>query len=486
MTYESAWAPPREVACKNLDEALAALCGPISLPALDPEIRYFRKLERQLTADPAGFASRVEFLGSQRLHEVSSLENLRGLLARLMRLYEDRLLVAYACAEAMQICLADLVTLEELQETEVPESSVHALRDGLLVASVDLVARLMRNLATRAQIIHKARPADDDSKVRRLSDFIAELRQPPAIPHDPDSPLLVVATAGRGTRLRSTIPKGLVPIEGIPMVIRIVQTALEAGIEQFVFVLKYRADVQIDYLSRWGVVLLQDQAEGTGHTVITALEALQKQIAPVLVCYSDTPFLTRQSFIDPIEAVQNRGAELAIATFRTTPSDEVGHILRDAEGAITRIGQRRLGSRRSDEGDGGVYVFQRSSVLEALGATRNDNVRYEYAFTDVVATLVDAGGHVCTARGPAEDYMSVNRPRDLVLARLRAATGAVPTLVPPNEQQREAALRFFVKNGAEVASARALNAYLDDVASLVGPVLDLSSERSVEVPRNER
>jgi bifunctional N-acetylglucosamine-1-phosphate-uridyltransferase/glucosamine-1-phosphate-acetyltransferase GlmU-like protein len=210
--------------------------------------------------------------------------------------------------------------------------------------------------------------------------------------------------------------------------------------------------------------------------VITALEALREQIAPLLVCYSDTPFLAQQSFIDPIRAVRDRGAELAIATFPATMSDEVGHILRDDEGAIVRIGQRRLGSQSSDEGDGGVYVFQRDTVLEALSTTRNDNVRYEYSFTDVVAALVDAGEHVCTARGPAKDYMSVNRPRDLVLARLRAATGAVPTLAPPNEQQREAVLRFFAENGAEVASTRTLNDYLDDVGSLVGPVLDLSSE----------
>ncbi|MGH3964740.1 MAG: NTP transferase domain-containing protein [Pseudonocardiaceae bacterium] len=408
------------------------------------------------------------------------------MLAGLSRLYEDRVLASYACAEAMQICLADLVILEELQETDVPDASPRALRDELLVASVDLAARLMRNLATRAQISHKASPRNDDPRVRRLSDFLAELRQPPTIPHDPDSPVLVVATAGRGTRLRSTIPKGLVPVGGVPMVTRVVQTALEAGIEQFVFVLKYRADVQVDYLRQRGAVLLQDRAEGTGHTVITALAALQEQRAPVLVCYSDIPFLTRQSFLGPLEAVQNLGAELAIATFPTTPTDEIGHILRDEDGAIVRIGQRRLGSQCSDEGDGGVYVFRRDSVLEALGAVRNDNVRYEYAFTDVVSTLVGAGANVCTARGPAEDYMSVNRPSDLVLARLRAATGAVPTLIPLREKQREAALRFFAKNGAEIASRRGLTAYLDDVGSLVGAVLDLSSERSADAPQKGR
>lgn len=482
MSTKSGWTPPREVVYANLDEALVALCGPVSLSVLDPEIRYFRDLERRFAGDPACFVRRMEILGSQRLHEVSSLKSLRRLLAELSRLHENRMLASYACAEAMQICVADLVILEELQKADVPEDSLRVLRDELLAMSVDLVARLMRNLVTRAQITHDVRPEDGDPRVRRLSDFVAESHQPPAIRHDPDRPVLVVATAGRGTRLRSTIPKGLVPIGGIPMVTRVLQAAIEAGIEQFVFVVKYRADVQVDYLRRWGAVLLQDRAEGTGQTVIVALTALREQKAPVVVCYSDTPFLTRRSFLDPLQAVRNLDADLAVATFPTIPSDEVGYILRNEEGSIARIGQRRLGSRLSDEGDGGVYAFRRAPVLEALSAARNDNMRYEYAFADVVATTVEAGGRVCTACGPAADYMSVNRPRDLTLARLRAATGAVPTLIRPDEQQREAALRFFAENGAEFVSGSTLDACLNDVTSQVGAMLDLGSDRSVDSP----
>ena len=54
-------------------------------------------------------------------------------------------------------------------------------------------------------------------------------------------------TAGRGTRLRSTIPTGLVPVGGMPMIKHAILAADQAGIRQKVFVLKYRADVQQEY-----------------------------------------------------------------------------------------------------------------------------------------------------------------------------------------------------------------------------------------------
>jgi choline kinase len=470
---------PREVLFGDLRDALAALCGPVPLPATDPEVRHLATLEQRLLADPAGYVRRIKRLGDARLHEDSSRAALPRLLSRLTELRQEAGLGAYACAEAMEICLADLVILEELERTDVPVEAVHLLRDNLVTASVDLVGRLLRNLAMRAQVARHKQPNTDDPEVRKLSELLLEEPWPAAITHDPDQPVLVIATAGRGTRLRSTVPKGLVPLAGEPMICRTVRTAAEAGIRQVVFVLKYRADVQAEYLARQGTVLVQKRAEGTGHSVITALAALPEQRAPVLVCYSDVPFLTPQRFAGLLEQL-DAGADFVAATFPTGNRDDMGLVARDGIGRVVAIGQPRFGLAHDsayNEADGGVYAFSREVVFDALGRTLNDNVRHEYSFTAAVATLAAMGARVRTVLGPVEDYMSVNVPGDLILARLRAATGATPGSDWHNEEQRRAALAFFSDYNASHTDESALAAHVERASSLVGALLDLNTEQ---------
>jgi hypothetical protein len=107
-----------------------------------------------------------------------------------------------------------------------------------------------------------------------------------------------------------------------------------------------------------------------------------------------------------------------------------------------------------------------------LGRIRNDNVRREFTLTDVVAQLVDAPGRVSTASGPVEEFASINRPADRVLAALRMHLGTpVPDWQDP--RQRAAALEAL-DDGITPLDGQRLASYLESVKAMVGPVLDLS------------
>jgi CTP:molybdopterin cytidylyltransferase MocA len=446
-------AVPPELRHPDLTAALAVVCAGTPPSPDDAEVRHFAAHERALRDDPRRYLDWLLGLADAGLSEGGSRRLARDLLTRVRDWYRDAGLGGYAAAEVMQVCVADLVMVEELASAGLPAEALAALHDGLLPEALELVARLLRNLAARMRTARRVAVAPADPRVRPLRALLAEAPPPPVLTRDADQPVLVVATAGRGTRLRTTVPKALVPVGGEPMVARVVRAAAGAGIDRCVFVLKHRADVQAGYLARSGAVLVQDRAEGTGHSAAAGLAALAGQRAPVLVTFSDLPFLVPECFARPLAGLAT--ADFVMSTFRAEADDGVGRVRRDRRGAVVGVGQPRLGADVTDEGDGGVYALDRDRVLAALVELRNDNPRYEYGLPDVTARLVARGGRVGTVSGPAEHYLSVNTPSDLVRARLHAA-------VPPP------ALLARPDGGADHTAGGT------DLSDQVGPLTDLA------------
>lgn len=455
---------PDLVTQASVRAALDRVSGSARLAEADPEVQHFATVEERLRSDPAEYLRWIERLGEDRLRASQSRTALTRSLTDISRLIAAAGLGAYAAAEAMQICLSDLILIESLDGADIPRPAIRMLRGELVTRSVELVNRLLRNMATRALAACQPRPAQVEHLARRLSELGPPV--PVAMPYDAGVPVLVVVTAGRGTRLRSTIPKGLIPVGGIPMVTRIADAAGEAGIRHIVFVLKYRADTQIDYLARRGMVIVQDLAVGTAHSALAALASLRRQRAPVLLSYSDQPFVTRDSFSRPLTGLESADSDLIVSTLKSSGS-ELGRIIRDSDGAVRRIAQPRLGERGGSEADAGLYALRCDRVLPSLGNLRNDNVRGEYNLPDVAAELIAAGGRVRTAMAPAEEFQSVNTPRDLVLAQLREAAG-LPLGASADVTAFFAALGAVGQSPESIASVG-----MERVMSLVGPVLDL-------------
>jgi GTP:adenosylcobinamide-phosphate guanylyltransferase len=458
---------PPAITSGSLTTALDRLGDGVRLPDSDPEVTHFRGIERLLSDDPAEYTTWLNRLAAERLSSQASVAHLSSLFSDLMWLMNSASLAAYACAEAMQICLSDLMLIEDLERCDVPSAAVSELRDTLLEQSLDLVGRLIRNMVSRARVSQEPGGHGDDG-VRRLRELDDTRSETVIRGHDQptdDQPTLVVLTAGRGTRLRSTIPKGLIPVRGVPMISRIIEASSESGIENRAFVLKFRAGVQEEYLSRSGRVLVQDSAEGTGHSAFFALHALRGTAGPVLFSFSDQPFLVRESF----ERLLARASSAALVVSAFSPAQpDTGRVVRDPGGRVARIGQPRLGDAASAEGDGGLYLMGAGPARKALGNLRNDNVRREFNLPDVAAELTAAGHRVDAVLGPAGEFQSVNTPGDLLLAQLRAAGASGSGTAAP---------AFLARYGwSTPPGSPDLSPAIDRIMSLIGPVLDLRTE----------
>jgi bifunctional UDP-N-acetylglucosamine pyrophosphorylase/glucosamine-1-phosphate N-acetyltransferase/UDP-N-acetylglucosamine pyrophosphorylase len=208
--------------------------------------------------------------------------------------------------------------------------------------------------------------------------------------------MAIVLAAGKGTRMKSDLPKVLVPLLGRPMVRYVLESLSQAGIEHTVVVVGYRADLVEAELADVGGLefALQEQQLGTGHAVMMCREALWRHEGPVVVVTGDSPMLQPESVRALLAEFDRLGAACLLGTVRKDNPAGYGRIVRDASGEFVGIVEEKDASAEQKaivEINVSTYVFDAASLLEALDQLRADNSQREYYITDCPGILLAAG-----------------------------------------------------------------------------------------------
>jgi bifunctional UDP-N-acetylglucosamine pyrophosphorylase/glucosamine-1-phosphate N-acetyltransferase len=247
--------------------------------------------------------------------------------------------------------------------------------------------------------------------------------------------LAVVLAAGKGTRMKSELPKVLVPVLGRPMIGYVLDALRGAGIDDMVVVVGYRADdVRRALAGRAGLRFVEQREQlGTGHAVMVCRDLLQQHDGPVLVVTGDSPLMQRDSIAALLaEFARQRPACLLGTAFKDDPSG-LGRIVRDSEGGFAAIVEEQDATpqqRAITEVNMSCYVFDNQALLWALAQLRNDNAQGEYYITDCPGILQRAGQAVhALAALKACETLSINTLDELAVVeaemrRIQAAGAA--------------------------------------------------------------
>ncbi|MFZ5802272.1 MAG: bifunctional UDP-N-acetylglucosamine diphosphorylase/glucosamine-1-phosphate N-acetyltransferase GlmU [Candidatus Omnitrophota bacterium] len=236
----------------------------------------------------------------------------------------------------------------------------------------------------------------------------------------------IVLAAGKGTRMKSELPKVLHPILELPLLEYVLRTLTELGIRQPVIVAGYRASevrafaqgVSRKYRIAPRIVLQKDQ-RGTGHAVLTAAQALRDKDADILVWPGDMPFVGREAIRRLQAEHRHSGASATVLSALQPDPSGYGRILR-AGGRFFAIREEldaTEAERRVTEVNTGVYLFRTRDLLPALRKLRPENRKKELYLTDVIEILAQAGRKVSAV--PAvliEEGFGINRRADLAKA----------------------------------------------------------------------
>jgi bifunctional UDP-N-acetylglucosamine pyrophosphorylase/glucosamine-1-phosphate N-acetyltransferase len=255
--------------------------------------------------------------------------------------------------------------------------------------------------------------------------------------------LTIVLAAGKGTRMKSALPKVLHQIAGLSMLGHVLKLAGSAGCERVATVVGPDMDqVRAEALRRFprSEVYLQANQLGTGDAVLAAREALASHRGDLLVLYGDTPLLTPAT-IGRLRGALDGGANIAVLGFHAADPTGYGRLLTDG-GDLVAIREEKEASeveRRITFCNSGVLAFRCPDLLAVLGAIGNANAKGEYYLTDAVEIARARGLKAVAVACPEEEVLGINSRDQLAAAEAiyqrrarHAAMSEGATLIAPD------------------------------------------------------
>jgi bifunctional UDP-N-acetylglucosamine pyrophosphorylase/glucosamine-1-phosphate N-acetyltransferase/UDP-N-acetylglucosamine pyrophosphorylase len=234
-----------------------------------------------------------------------------------------------------------------------------------------------------------------------------------------DEPIAIVLAAGLGKRMKSDLPKVLIPVLGRPMIEYVLDALNGAGIKRVVVVVGHRADDVKQLLAgRAGIEFaLQSERQGTGHATKMARPLVAGQTGPVAIVAGDSPLLQSTSLQKLLDHFQQSRPACLLGTLHKPNPQGLGRILRDVDRNFLGIVEERdatSGQKLITEVNMSTYVFDGPELLRALDLLKNDNEQGEYYLTDCPGILRSEGKRVeaLPILEPCE-ALSINTPEEL-------------------------------------------------------------------------
>ncbi len=233
------------------------------------------------------------------------------------------------------------------------------------------------------------------------------------------STLAVVLAAGKGTRMKSDLPKVLIPVRQRPMIEYVLESLRAGGVEHTIVVVGYRADLVRQTLAGWPSVTFVEQTEqlGTGHAVMVCRGELEKHDGPVLIVAGDSPMMQSDTVAKLLAEFDRCRPACLLGTAHKADPAGLGRIVRNEQGEFLGIVEQKDATesqRRITEVNMSCYIFECRDLLHALGQIRANNAQKEYYLTDAPGILKSEGKDVraLAALKPCET-LSINTFEEL-------------------------------------------------------------------------
>ncbi len=217
--------------------------------------------------------------------------------------------------------------------------------------------------------------------------------------------LAVILAAGKGTRMKSALPKVLHQVGGKPMVQHVLDAATFAGAAKSVVIVGFGAQSVVDALAGQAEFAVQAEQLGTGHAVMQAQKELADFDGTVMVLCGDTPLLTGELLQTLYTAHTNAQAAATVLTAIMPDPAGYGRVIRDTAGQVLKIVEHKDAEPAElsvREINTGIYCFEAKLLLKALAGLTCNNAQGEYYLTDVIAILNSQGQKVWAVN--ADDY----------------------------------------------------------------------------------
>ena len=252
----------------------------------------------------------------------------------------------------------------------------------------------------------------------------------------------IILAAGKGTRMKSDLPKVLHPLAGQPMVRHVLGAVAPLEPKPAVVIVGPKMEAVAEAVSPYPTAVQKKQA-GTADAVKAAQKALKGfEDGTVLVLYGGDPFVRTETLKQMVRA-REAGTAVVVLGFRAADPSGYGRLVVDGAGVLQAIVEDKDASdneRAIDLCNGGAMAIDAARLFDLVDRVGDDNAKREFYLTDVVA-LARAGGLACAVvEADQRETLGVDSRADLARAeaewqrarRLRAMEEEGASLADPN------------------------------------------------------
>ena len=206
----------------------------------------------------------------------------------------------------------------------------------------------------------------------------------------------VILAGGKGTRMKSELPKVMCEVLGRPMIDYVIDACTAANCDLCVIV-GYKAEVVEQFVSGRCETALQSPQLGTGHAVMQADSFIKRHFGGnVLVLCGDAPLMDADTIKKALKMHTDEDNAITVITARLDNPAAYGRIVKK-DGKIAAIVEYKDAdeqTRTINEINSGAYWFKAEVLCELLGKIDNNNAQNEYYLTDTIKLAIDSGLNV--------------------------------------------------------------------------------------------
>ena len=228
----------------------------------------------------------------------------------------------------------------------------------------------------------------------------------------------IVLSAGKGSRMHSSLPKSLHPVAGQPILARILSSLKRAQMDEIRVVMneEHKHLIQPVAEAFRAQVFFQDERVGTAAAVMSAQTDALK--GDVLIVNGDHPLISSSDLEKMTKMFKEESADLCVGSCIKEYPGDYGRIIRQKEKIIAIIEKDSLTheSRKITEINSGIYLVKAEGLISCLSQIKDQNPKREYCLTDMVSVFVDQGKKVITCPVTEDSVFGVNTQKELSFA----------------------------------------------------------------------
>ena len=203
----------------------------------------------------------------------------------------------------------------------------------------------------------------------------------------------LILAAGKGTRMKTELPKCAFPILKKPMISYIIENIQKSVIDETVVIVGHKKEVLQDLLKTSVSYAVQEEQLGTGHAVLSAAPLLEEKEGITFILPGDMPLMEYPVMNKIIASHLEMGNDLTIVTMKMDYPKGYGRIVRDENGAVSGIIEENDCNefqKQIHEVNSSVYVVDNQLLFKYVKQITKNPRKGEYYLTDIVSLMHQA------------------------------------------------------------------------------------------------